>query len=81
MAPSPDTIAPIHPKLNKIDPIGTSAIKILITLCDWPDMLMLGTVGVTLGPRQTDSINLMTPLTDTHFGSLTVLRPNRLVSL
>jgi hypothetical protein len=45
MALSPDTMAPIHPKLNKIDPIGTSAIQILITLCDWPDMLMLGTVG------------------------------------
>jgi hypothetical protein len=30
--------------------------------------------GITLGPRQTDSINRMIPLTDTHF---LVLLPNR----
>ncbi len=34
--------------------------------------------GITLGPRQTDSINQMIPLTNTHSGWLTALRPNRL---
>ncbi len=33
--------------------------------------------GITLGPRQTDSINRMIPSTDTHLGWLTVLRQNR----
>ncbi len=33
--------------------------------------------GMTVGPRQTEYINQMILLTDTHFGLLTVLIPNR----
>ena len=44
----------------------------LFTLLQWVPLN-----GISLGLRKTDNINQMKPLTDTHFGSLTVLIPNR----
>jgi hypothetical protein len=46
---------------------------LIITEFDCTNITTVALNGITLGLRQTDYINQMKPLMDTHFGSLTVL--------